>query len=287
MTYVYKLTKQEISALQEKLSIYPMRFDVPYTVFQTKMDGCTLTAYQSGKIVLQGDEAAQVAALLGFEAAAPKPLPQQFPMAGSDEVGTGDYFGPVVVCACVVTQAHYDLLPISEIMDTKMMKDDDILRIAPQIMDVCEYSLLVVDNPTYNEIHKKHNLNTIKALLHNKAYVHLQKRDQLPKHAVIDQFMLESSYYKALAQEPEVVRSLTFVTKAENQYIAVACAAIIARFAFLKAFESFHETYNLVFPKGAGAQVDRFGVQLVAEFGHDILQKVAKIHFANTKRILP
>ena len=34
----------------------------------------------------------------------------QYPQAGSDEVGTGDYFGPVCVCASYVTKDDVDFL---------------------------------------------------------------------------------------------------------------------------------------------------------------------------------
>ena len=39
-------------------------------------------------------------------------------------------------------------------------------------------------------------------------------------------------------------------------------------------------------PKGAGKEVDAFGKELVKEKGQDILNEVAKLHFANTKKIL-
>ena len=43
----------------------------------------------------------------------------QYPQAGSDEVGTGDYFGPVCVCASYVTQDNVDFLIKLGVRDSK------------------------------------------------------------------------------------------------------------------------------------------------------------------------
>ena len=39
-------------------------------------------------------------------------------------------------------------------------------------------------------------------------------------------------------------------------------------------------------PKGAGSNVDSIGEELVEKYGNDVLDKVAKKNFSNTKRIL-
>ena len=38
-------------------------------------------------------------------------------------------------------------------------------------------------------------------------------------------------------------------------------------------------------PKGAGKEVDEFAKELVNEYGIEKLNDIAKIHFANTKKI--
>ena len=38
-------------------------------------------------------------------------------------------------------------------------------------------------------------------------------------------------------------------------------------------------------PKGAGTEVDKFAKEIVNEFGKDKLNEIAKIHFANTKKL--
>ena len=147
------------------------------------------------------------------------------------------------------------------------------------------HSLLILDNETYNRIHPDHNMVAIKCKLHNQAFVHLRhKLKALPKHIIIDQFVKKESYYRYLKQEAEVIEGIHFETKAENKYMAVAAASVIARYAFLMRFEAMCQAYNFPFLKGASAKVDQNIVDFVQRYGQASLTKVAKLHFANTKK---
>lgn len=276
-TQTIKMTPEEIKALKKQYQNCTIRTDIQHAHFQIKGSDFTITAYKSGNVVFQAQD---------LTLHTPKPIEKVMEMAGSDEVGTGDYFGPITVCAVILKEDDYAKIPTTEIMDTKQMQDDTILRIAPLLMEALDYSLLILDNEKYNEIHKTHNLNAIKAKLHNQAYVNLSKKHTLPKLAVIDQFAPAPLYFKYLQGEKEIYRDVQFVTKAENQYLAVACAAIIARFAFLKRLDAYSTHYGMTFPKGAGQQVDTFGAFFVAKYGIETLKKVAKVHFKNTEKII-
>ena len=207
------------------------------------------------------------------------------PQAGSDEVGTGDYFGPVVVCAAIVDENTDALLHSLGVRDSKQLKDEDILKIAPEIIAKVPHSLLVVDNKKYNAVHETNNLNAIKAKLHNQAYVHLNRKYGLPQLKVIDQFTPERSYYRYIQNEPMVIRNIHFETKAEDKYIAVGCASVIARYAFLKKMEEMDAKWNMHFAKGAGNNVDACAKQFVKQYGFDALENVAKLHFKNTEKL--
>ena len=68
-------------------------------------------------------------------------------------------------------------------------------------------------------MHDTCNMVDMKCRLHNQAYVNLvHKGYTLPKQIVIDQFVQEKSYYRYLQGFPEVIRGITFETKAENKY---------------------------------------------------------------------
>lgn len=288
-TISLQLNKNQIENLRHQFPAAAYKLGLPYTYFQIKLDECTITAYTSGKVVFQGNQADLYAQDYGAipeksDSSILSREPQA--MAGSDEVGTGDYFGPVVVCACAIGADDYDWIKALGVMDSKQMNDLLIRTIAPKLQAKLAYSLLILDDETYNRVHQNDNMNVIKAKLHNQAYVHLAKKTALPKLAVVDQFMPESAYYKALKSEPTIIGGLHFETKAENKYLAVAVASVIARAAFLTAFDQLNERFAFTFPKGAGVAVDQAGHRFVQQFGAPSLNKVAKVHYKNTERIL-
>ena len=148
------------------------------------------------------------------------------------------------------------------------------------------YSLLILPPVKYNQIHSQCNMNQIKAILHNQAYVHLKrKRRSLPQVAIVDQFTPQASYYRYCQGQKEVVRGLHFETKAESHYPAVACASMIARCAFLKAWDAMEKQWDMSFSKGAGSVVDRDGAAFVKKHGEQHLKEVAKLHFKNTEKV--
>ena len=115
--------------------------------------------------------------------------------------------------------------------------------------------------------------------MQNKGY-------KIPSAAYVDQFEEESLYFKHLINEKEVYHRLTFETKAESKYIAVACASIIARYAFLRSIENLNNKYQFEFIKGASDLVDEAAIKFVNKYGFNELNNVAKMHFKNTEKVL-
>ena len=250
----------------------------PYVLAHFKTEECTIIIYKSHKVVFSGPMASHHASIIQAT------LPNKA-HAGSDEVGTGDYFGPVCVCAVYISDDQFSWLDQLSIKDSKQLTDDKILELAPKLQAKLVYSLLILPNDKYNKQHQVDNMNALKAKLHNQAYLHLQKKVNHPFKAIIDQFTPKAQYYKYLADQPEIFHQLTFETKAENKVLAVACAAIIARYAFLKSMDQLSQQVGLTLPKGASELVDQTGVMLVNKHGFKILDKVAKVHFKNTEKI--
>lgn len=282
--------RTSLLTIRKKLAYAEERKTPPYALYQVKTSDCVITAYESGKIVLQGKGAEELAALLFPETK--KAIPSTtntgtYPQAGSDEVGTGDYFGPVTVCAAYVSSEDVAYLRSLGIQDSKAIQDDTIRKIAPELIKRLPHSLLILDNATYNRIHASNNMVAIKTRMHNQAYVHLKnKLGKLPDLCIVDQFVQKSSYYRYLQNEKAVIPNLHFETKAENKYLSVASASVIARYAFLQSFDAMCKAYDFPFVKGAGAKVDEAIRQFVSLHGSDALGNVAKLHFANTKKAL-
>ena len=258
-----------------------------YAKWQLKPENCVITCYTSGKTVFQGKDAnVYAAAFMEVQDEIPNTTTtNQYPQAGSDEVGTGDYFGPVCVCASYVTQDNIDFLIKLGVRDSKQMSDADMLKIGPLLMERIPHSLLIVPPQKYNRVHESNNLNAIKAKLHNQAYINLAKKIELPSFKIIDQFTPETSYYRYLKNEPQIIRGIHFETKAEDKYLSVAVGSIISRYGFLKTWEEMEKKYNMTLPKGSGDKVDIVAQEFVERYGFDCLGEIAKLHFKNTEKI--
>ena len=258
-----------------------------YAKWQLKPENCVITCYTSGKTVFQGKDANVYAAafMQGQDEIPNTATTNQYPQAGSDEVGTGDYFGPVCVCASYVTQDNVDFLIKLGVRDSKQMSDADMLKIGPLLMERIPHSLLIVPPQKYNRVHESNNLNAIKAKLHNQAYINLAKKIELPSFKIIDQFTPETSYYRYLKNEPQIIRGIHFETKAEDKYLSVAVGSIISRYGFLKTWEEMEKKYNMTLPKGSGDKVDIVAQAFVERYGFERLGEIAKLHFKNTEKI--
>ena len=258
-----------------------------YAKWQLKPENCVITCYTSGKTVFQGKDAnVYAAAFMQVQDEIPNTATtNQYPQAGSDEVGTGDYFGPVCVCASYVTKDDVDFLVKLGVRDSKQMSDADMLKIGPLLMERIPHSLLIVPPQKYNQVHESNNLNAIKAKLHNQAYINLAKKIELPSFKIIDQFTPETSYYRYLKNEPQIIRGIHFETKAEDKYLSVAVGSIISRYGFLKTWEEMEKKYNMTLPKGSGDKVDIVAQAFVERYGLERLGEIAKLHFKNTEKI--
>lgn len=264
-----------------------------YAKWQLRCEKCVITCYNSGKTLFQGDHAMVYASPFMQEGAEisekrskqKKGRNDSLPQAGSDEVGTGDYFGPVCVCAAIVDENTMPLVQKLGIRDSKQLDDAAIRTIGPELLKALPHSLLILDNPTYNRVHQTNNLNEIKAKLHNKAYLNLRSKCGLPQLITIDQFAPESLYYRYLKNEPEVIRGINFETKAEDRYPSVGAASVIARYAFLVRWDQMEKQYGMTFHKGGGSDADRSGKEFIRKYGRQALGNVAKLHFKNTERL--
>lgn len=273
-----KLNEKQIQRIKDTFKEYIKKSPNEYIDTFIQKEGLTISVYKSNQVVFQGEDAIYYGSSF---------IETKFNrQAGSDEVGTGDYFGPVVVCACIIEENDKDLIDKYHITDSKKMTDEQILDIGKDLIKTVKHSLLILNNKQYNEVHKTNNLNMIKAKMHNQAYLNLiNKGYKIPAAAYVDDFCGEYNYYQYLANEKDVYHNLIFETKAELKYPAVAVASCIARYAFLKTIEEMNNKYQIVFHKGAGNEVDEVANEFIKKYGYNRLNEVAKMHFKNTENI--
>lgn len=272
--------------------------EIPYVVFQAEDEDTVITMYTSGKVMFQG-VSADVDATMWKEVDGQKEdnntskedisKYHNCSSIGSDEVGTGDYFGPIVVTASYVKKEDVEFLEKLGIKDSKKITDDIILKIAPQIAKRIKYKSIVLNNLEYNNENndKEYNMNKIKAIMHNKVlYGLVQEVNEPYDYIIVDEFAREARYYDYVKDSTHIQRGITFMTKAEDKNLAVACSSIISRYLFIKEFDKLSDSLHIPLPKGAGPQVDTIGQEIVEKYGEEKLKEIAKLNFKNTERIL-
>ena len=306
----FKVSDKTADMMTEELS-WCMREKAPaYAKWQAKDGDTVITLYESGKVVFQGKDADLASDFwvstekinsgkVDVKSSADSKKKDKLDKTsyvnpriyysssiGSDEVGTGDYFGPIVVTAAYVTKDDIEYLEEIGVKDSKKLTDNQILEIVPKIIKKIKYESMILTNKEYNEFYSSDlNMNKIKAILHNKVLHKLSNSINNYEYIIVDQFAEPYVYFNYLKTSSNVVRNITFFTKGEDKHLAVACASLISRYIFINEFDKLSKSLNLELPKGASNLVDEVGKKIVATYGIDKLKEIAKLNFKNTEKI--
>jgi len=249
--------------------------------------GSVATLYSSGKLVLQGNEDFTEAISHIKESRGESDFIE--PHIGVDEVGKGDYFGPLVVVACYVNDEFADKISQLGFDDSKKFTDHKIEQLYNHVKDYPYYYPSIVKPTEYNDlVNEDGNVSILLAKQHSKC-IEMGLKDLKEKgipceSVVIDQF--SSSKNRILNELGELGREINIKQfhKGESD-IAVAAASIIARGIFLEEFEKMNKEYDFTFPKGASDVIDS-GISFIQKHGREELRNVAKVGFKTTQRVL-
>ncbi|HBG33714.1 MAG TPA: ribonuclease HIII [Acholeplasmataceae bacterium] len=278
--YTISVNDVELEKLNRVYQFHQVEDKNPYLLFHAEHNGIDILAYKTGKVLLQGKEVTHE--LVSIK----KHLNREdYAAIGSDEVGTGDVFGPIVVCALYATTSDIEYLESLNVRDSKNMDDKSIIAIAPKIAKKIIHSLLILPPEKYNElVGQGYNLNKIKALLHNQAIIKTSSKLEETVPVILDQFCTPQLYFNYIKDETLIFRDIDFHVRAEQVHLSVAAASIIARYAFLVKMKDYSEKLGIELLKGASKDVDE-QVKLVHEQkGKHTLGLVAKMNFKNVTK---
>lgn len=302
MTISFKVSDKTKDKLNEFYTDYKRETTPAYAVFQAKDGDTVVTLYESGKVVFQGKDA-DLASQIWVETEKMvnsnveinnsdnkkkkdttyiDPKIFNASTIGSDEVGTGDYFGPIVVTAAFVKKEDIAFLKELGVTDSKKLDDEKIKKIVPEIIKKIPYTTFILTNKQFNEMNL--NMNKVKAILHNKVLTDLTSKYK-SDYVVVDQFVAPKYYFAYLKEVPNVYKNITFMTKAEVKCLSVACASLISRFVFLKEYDKLSKELGVELVKGASSLVDEQGKEIVKKYGIEKLNEIAKLSFKNTDKI--
>lgn len=311
MTITVKVSENTMNEMKDFFDEFKRPKTPAYAVFQADDSDCVVTLYESGKAVFQG-VSADISANMWIERerhlnpnkkvdvknseqkdkkekkeVVIDPKIYHANCIGSDEVGTGDYFGPIVVTSAYVNKDNIKWLESIGVKDSKKLTDDKILEIVPQIIKKIPYKSVILTNKEYNERYNpNNNMNKLKAILHNNVLVKLTNEIKDYDYVVVDEFAKKYVYFNYLKESSNVFRNIIFLTKGEDKCLAVACASLISRYIFIKEFDKLSDKVDAFLPKGASDAVTDMGKKLVQKYGESILHDIAKLNFKNTNKIL-
>lgn len=202
---------------------------------------------------------------------------------GSDEVGVGDFYLPMIVVAAYLNKYQYQRLKELGVTDSKKLSDKKIRELGPTLIKEFEYSKLTLSNEKYNEmVDKGENINSLKAKMHNRALSNLHQKYIDVIAIYVDQFVNENKYYSYLSQDDEpIVKGISFKTKGESRFPCVALASVIARYSLLLEKDKLEQELGLNIPFGAGKNADEFKKVLLEKVGQERFDKLVKKNFKN------
>ena len=257
----------------------------PHTIFSAKGNGISCTFYKSGKFIVQGKAKddfilfyLEPEILKEFSYSNPKSAIDQTKRIGCDEAGKGDFFGPLCCASFYYDPSQTDFLLSLGVNDSKTLADNKIHAIAAKLKESCSYEIVALFPQKYNELYEKfHNLNLLLGWAHVKAMTSLSSRVNC-NNVLLDQFVKPPFMTNLLNRSGHRNIALTERTKAESD-IAVACASILARDAFVKGMDRLSEDFGMEIPKGASKKVILAGKKILSTHGRGSLSKACKMHF--------
>ena len=260
-------------------------------------ESAKLNVYRTGKVSTGGKASRLMEVLEGWRTgegragrggsrtpAGSRPALDGTPRLGIDEAGKGDYFGPLVVAGVRVAgeKVAAELRKIG-VRDSKTVGVLGARPMAERILGAVgpENVRVVVLGPEEYEARRRAagNVNDLPGEV-DAGIIH-ELKDEV-ELIVVDQYAKGARSRLAPSVPPGV--RLEVRPRAEDD-AAVAAASILARARQLDEVDRLSETVGFRLPLGATHVLDA-GRRVVRERGCRELDRVAKTHFATTKRVI-
>lgn len=264
---------EKMKSLIEEKNLKKVNLTNKYELLRVKDNDLNIVLYKSGKLVHNGNDASMnfLNTILIKE--------QNYDyILGSDETGKGEWFGPLVVVGTALKPDEILELRKLGVMDSKDIKKPKLLKLAEKIikMDFIRYSI-IIQPKTYNKRYKefskeKKSLNDLMAWAHSKVIQELLDKITFKNaKVVIDKFDFKKTEYR-LEKIDKTNLEIIQKTGGESE-TSVAAASIIAKYLFEQEVDKLDKIYGL-----------RLRDSKPGDINHELLLKVAKIHFKNVQK---
>lgn len=216
--------------------------------------------------------------------------------AGCDEAGNGWFFGGISTAIAYADSSIVKKLAKFNITDSKLLDDNYIMEIAPQISKICHCVVCDIDPVQYNKLYEIYkNANVIKTFAHDQCISKFQqayfKHNKQRLSIVMDEYCSKFTYDKYLKlihnkkYDTNIHNIDVFTTHAETKYLGVAAASIVARYTFINQFNKLIKMAKLNLPMGSSnvKLIKKTIDELKLKYGEKSLNKFIKLHFSLSK----
>ncbi len=204
-------------------------------------------------------------------------------IAGLDESGKGDYFGPLVAAAVALDGQAIAYLNSLGLKDSKRHTPGRIGELAG-IIRKYPHSTVLISPKKYNQLYPKfRNMNLILAWAHAQALENLMRENRIDL-AILDRFSKAGEFERALRKKG--IKLEIMEEEGGEKYIPVAAASVLARASFVAWMKRESEKLGMELPLGSSSpKVKEVACALVEKGGKDALSRYAKLHFKITSSL--
>jgi ribonuclease HIII len=286
----------------------------PYMYKKLKMGSVIVSMYSSGKVVVQGNEEGAVSSiesriLSGGDgeqvSKGKKNLLSNKPtilkktvslqnsnvifvegMIGADETGKGEYFGPLVTGACFVPKQYADEIISAGICDSKKIKNEKIFEYEKLIKDRCVCAVTRVNNSDFNlQMRETGNISEVLASAHVKSItevIEAQSKKQKTQNEEITQILIDKfTKIESRVHSKFKIDIPVIMEEKGEKYLSVACASVIARAEYLRAWAEIESKYGKL-PKGYQG-LTHFVNGFINQYGKEAWDEIAKTSYSTGK----
>lgn len=309
--FTKKVDKSKIKEISENFSEFEINNLNPNIFMVFRYKNVTVSLYKTGTVLFQGNDIENVVNLVigKNEIKQPKKINtfikknkivvnnQQIKLIkqneiGCDEVGVGDYFGGLTTCATFVRYDQIEELKKIGVKDSKKITKEKIFQIASILEQKIKYSISHIEPLEYNKLFEKYqNTHIIKTFLHNQSLNNLIKEFKIKiadAVIVMDQYSTKTNYKKYLniINPDQKIDIDIFETKADDKYLAVAAASILARSWWLKSIDKIkNKIKEPIFLGASDPRIKQIAKKIYFQKGLNFLKKCVKLHFKTTDEI--
>lgn len=242
-----------------------------YELLRIEDGNISIIVYKSGKLVF--NDSPESKKLLSY--VLEKEVEYDY-ILGTDEVGKGEWYGPLVVVCAALTPSEMAKFREMGVRDSKSIKLPILMHLAERIVkNKITWKPLMISPQTFNQKFaefKRENktLNELLAWAHSAAIRDMLDLITFRKAKVlIDKFDVEKTYRRLYGLDES---RLTILQTSKETEVAVNVASILAKYVFEKEVDKLDNFYNIDLRKATPSKIDP-----------QILPQVAKIHFKNVR----